>query len=290
MRLTRGIARCVVIGVAIGSLATPIAAQASVGPFADAGHDARGIPHYDRRTFSSEERSLLRRVYGVEDPARLYVSDSTEDGLVKYDTQVKRCLTCYVNSYTLGFVSIRRPGESWEALERRVRTMRSRDFPPQVQRRGSSLDGLDPDVRGHVERMLADARRAGFTLRVNVTYRSPEREALLMSRGRGVTHTLTSLHSYGRAIDIVVRDGNLGHSATRKEWVAFRRWVTAYQGGTFRILGSPEQTFDWPHVEMPSPAIGFRTVDAAIARARACTGRSASRPLCDFAPHLAASR
>jgi hypothetical protein len=40
------------------------------------GTDARGIPHYARRTFTEEERQLLREVYGVEDPRRLYVSES----------------------------------------------------------------------------------------------------------------------------------------------------------------------------------------------------------------------
>jgi hypothetical protein len=259
------------------------------------GTDARGIPHYVRRSFTGEERRLLRDIYGIEDPNRLYVSDSSEDGLLKYDTRIKRCRTCYVNSYRVGFVSVRRLGESWEGVERRVRAMRPRQFTgsARVSSNTSTAD-LDPDVRADVERMLADARRAGFTLRVVATYRSPEHEAYLMAIGGGRTHTLTSLHSYGRAIDIVVGDGNLRRRATRVQWIAFRRWVTSYKGDDFRILGTPERTWDWRHVEMPTASIGFRTIEAALARARACARsvESASGSLngavspCDFAPHL----
>ncbi|MFN2563386.1 MAG: hypothetical protein ABR499_00070 [Gemmatimonadaceae bacterium] len=259
------------------------------------GTDARGIPHYARRTFTGEERRLLRDIYGIEDPNQLYVSDSTEDGLLKYDTRVKRCRTCYVNSYRVGFVSVRRPGESWEEVERRVRAMRPRDFPA-AARAGSntSTADLDPDVRADAERMLADARRAGFALRVGATYRSPEHEAYLMAIGGGRTLTLTSLHSYGRAIDVVVGDGNLRRRATRAQWIAFRRWITRYKDDEFRILGTPERTWDWRHVEMPTSAIGFRTIEAALARARACAGAAGTAlgspgrgtSPCDFAPHL----
>jgi hypothetical protein len=199
-----------------------------------------------------------------------------------------------VNSYRVGFVSVRRPGESWEEVERRVRAMRPRDFTAaaRVSSNTSTAD-LDPDVRADVERMLADARRAGFALRVAATYRSPEHEAYLMAIGGGRTYTLTSLHSYGRAIDVVVGDGNLGRRATKARWIAFRRWVTAYKGDDFRILGTPERTWDWRHVEMPTASIGFRTIEAALARARACrpAERASASPNhgvspCDFAPRL----
>src|SRR5258707_8977245 len=86
------------------------------------GVDGLGIPNYAvSKKFTSEESAILRRAYGIEDPHRLYVSDSTAEGLLKYDTKVKRCLTCYVNSYRVGFVSVRLPGESWEQAESRVR-------------------------------------------------------------------------------------------------------------------------------------------------------------------------
>ena len=86
------------------------------------GVDSHGIPHYATSAdFSRDDARVLRMAYGIEDPRRLYVSDSTEEGLLKYDTQLKRCATCYVNSYRVGFVSVRRTGESWEEAERRVR-------------------------------------------------------------------------------------------------------------------------------------------------------------------------
>ena len=250
------------------------------------GHGPEGIPHYANREFSVAERALLRRVYGVENPNRLYVSDSSEDGLLKYDTEAKRCATCYVNSYRIGLVSVRRPGESWEQLERRTHSMRARDFPTAARITSSSTADLDPAIRADVEQMLADAQRAGFVLHVKETYRSPEREAYLMAVSRGHTHTLTSLHSYGRAIDVVIGDGNLRRAATRARWIAFRKWVTTYKADEFRILGAPDRTWDWAHVEVPSPTIGFRTIEDAITRAQACSA-STDRPVsCDFTPHL----
>lgn len=277
-------------GTAAAIDASPSDADADESPFGYAGHDARGIPHYATRPFTAEERALLREVFGVEDPGRLYISDSTDEGILKYDTRAKRCRTCYVDSYRIGFVSVRRPGESWEEVERRVREMTARDFGPASHVGSTSTAALDPDVREVAEQMLGDARRAGFHLRVVATYRSSEREAYLMALGHGRTHTVTSLHSYGRALDVAVDDGNLRHRRTRRDWVAFRRWVTRYRGGAFRVLGMPDRTWDWPHVELPSPDIGFRTIDAAIARARSCTrtggGAEPMPEPCDFAPYL----
>ncbi|MEO7216857.1 MAG: hypothetical protein ABI026_01565 [Gemmatimonadaceae bacterium] len=255
------------------------------------GHDARGIPHYARRAFSAEERRLLRSAYGVEDPNRMYVSDSTPEGVLKYDTHVKRCARCYVNSYRVGFVSIRRRGESWDQLERRVHHMTRKGFPAFVSSTTTSLSALDPDITGDVRRMLADAHHAGFRLRITETYRSPEREAYLMMLGGSRTHTLTSLHSYGRALDIAVDHGNQVHA--RAERVAFRRWLIRYHGGEFRIVGTPSSTWDWRHVTVPNAAIGFHSIAGALARARICLG--AARPdsanvlieSCDFKPHLA---
>ena len=249
------------------------------------GHGPEGIPNYARRAFSAADRALLRTVYGVEDPNRLYVSDSTEDGLLKYDTRVKTCATCYVNSYRVGFMSVRRPGETWEEVERRVQSTPLRSFPTAAHPASRSTADLDPAIRGDVEQMLADARRAGFVFRISATYRSAEREAYLMAEGRGRTHTLTSLHSYGRAIDIVVADGRLPHAATKASWIAFRHWVSAYRGREFRIIGTPERTWDWPHVEVPSAGIGFRTIEDALARARMCSDTAGTPAPCDFRPH-----
>ena len=250
-----------------------------------AGHGSDGIPHYARRVFTAEERLLLRTRYGIEDPTRLYVSDSTEDGLLKYDTKPKTCATCYVNSYRVGFISVRRPGETWEAVERRIRATPLRRFPASARATSASTADLDPAVRDDAEQMLADARRLGFHLRVIATYRSPVREAYLMAEGRGRTHTLTSMHSYGRALDIFVDDGNPRRQSTRADWIAFRRWVSDYHGGEFHIIGTPDRSWDWPHVEVPSADLGFRTIDDALARARVCGPARGGVP-CNFPPHL----
>ncbi len=249
------------------------------------GTDARGVPHYFAGRLSDEARTILRDAYGVTAPSHLYISDSTRDGLLKYDPQLKRCASCYVSSYRVGFVSIRRHGESWEDLERRTRTLTRSAFPASLLVSSSSVSAMDPDVQDEVNQMLAAARRAGFAVHVASTYRSPEQEALVMARGDGRTHTLTSLHSYGRALDIRIGDGNFGNPATRRSWIAFRSWVTRFRDDDFRILGKPDQSWDWPHVELPSAKIGFRSVEAAIAAGRACLSKSSARA-CEFLPHL----
>ena len=268
-----------------------VTAQDSVDAAAYEGVDGRGIPHYATAiTLSADDAQVLRRAYGIEDPHRLYVSDSSGEGLLKYDTRLKRCLTCYVNSYRVGFVSVRRPGESWEEVERRVRSTPAHVFTGGANPVSQSTSDLDPDVQPVVDRMLRDARAAGFRFNVTATYRSPLREAFLMAEGKGRTHTLTSNHSYGRAVDIVIDDGNRRRPQTRRDWIAFREWVLRYRTPNdepFRILGTPDQSWDWPHVELPSGNIGFDTIDQAIARGRACLAPDRALA-CNFAPHLPA--
>jgi hypothetical protein len=282
----------------VGCRGAPSSARAdttSLNDGADAagyeGVDSRGIPHYATAVnLSSEDAQVLRRAYGIEDPHRLYVSDSSEEGILKYDTKVKRCLTCYVNSYRVGYVSVRRSGESWEQAERRVRGTPARMFTGGANTGSTSTADLDPDVRPLAERMLRDARAAGFRLDVTATYRSPVREAFLMAQGAGRTYTLTSNHSYGRALDIVVGDGNLRNPQTRRDWIAFRRWVVRYRtptGAPIRILGQVDRTWDWRHVDLPSAQLGFGTIEEAIARGRACLAPNATLP-CNFPPHLPA--
>lgn len=264
----------------------------SVDAGAYEGVDSQGIPHYATAVvLSSDDAHVLRRAYGIEDYHRLYVSDSTEEGLLKYDTHLKRCGTCYVNSYRVGYVSVRKPGESWEEAERRVRGTPPHVFTGSANPSSKSTADLDPDVRPIAERMLRDARAAGFRIEVTATYRSPLREAYLMAEGAGRTHTLTSNHSYGRALDIVVDDGNRAHPKTRRDWIAFRQWVTRHKASadeSFRILGQPDHSWDWPHVELPSSSIGFGTIEEAVARGRSCLMPGATQP-CNFPPHLPAS-
>jgi D-alanyl-D-alanine dipeptidase len=253
------------------------------------GTDSRGVPRYVNRRFTDEELTILRRAFGVVNPSHLYVSDSTEDGVLKYDPEIKRCSFCYVNSFRLGYVSVRNLGESWDDLELRVKRMRRSAFPAGSLVSSRSIDLLDPDIQPEVRQMIAAAQRAGFQLHVGSTYRSPQQEAMLMAEGGGRTHTLTSLHSYGRAIDITVGDGNLGHQRTRATWIAFRRWVTHYRDNDFRVLGTPDRTWDWSHVEMPSNRIGFSNLERALAAGRACLSEGA-RARCEFRPHLPSAK
>jgi hypothetical protein len=246
--------------------------------------DSSSLPVYTTRQFTPDERALLRRVYGVEDPSHLYLSDDSDEGVLKYDTKRKTCASCLVNSYRIGFESVRRPGESWEQAERRVMATPLNRFPDSAHVGSTSLSALDPAVRGDFEKMLADARAAGFDPQITATFRSPVREAYLMRQGHR-TYTLTSLHSYGRAVDVLIGDARLKRPATKQQWIAFRRWVSAYHDGEFRILGTPDHSWDWRHVEIPSSDIGFRSIDAAIQRARECSAPGATVP-CDFPPHL----
>ena len=237
-------------------------------PMSYAGRDSAGVPHYVTRPFSTEERELLRRRFGIEDPSRLYLSDSTETGHLNYDTERDPGAGRLVRSYRVGAASIRGAQESWEQLERRLRTMRPADFGPEAKVADTTLAALDPLARPRFERLIAAARAAGFPVRVRETYRSPERQAYLMVLGRGLTFTATSMHSAGHAVDLVVGDGDLRNSRTRARWIAFRRWVLAFEGGRFRLLGTPERSWDWPHVELADGPLGFRSVEELLRAAR----------------------
>ena len=116
-----------------------------------------------------------------------------------------------------------RPGKSWSSGWRRCGRPISRP-PPAIA--DTSLASLDPEARAAFERMLAAARRAGHRVKVVETHRTSERQAFLMASGGGLTFTATSKHSSGRAVDLIVGDGNLKHPRTRARWTAFRRWVT----------------------------------------------------------------
>lgn len=234
-----------------------------------AGRDTAGVPHYVRRSFTAEERRLLLERFGIEDPSRLYLSDSSANGYLIYDTERDPGSERLVRSYRVGAPSIRRSGESWEALERRLRRMRPADFPASARTAKTSLRSLHPDARPWFVLMLADARAAGHRVRVVESYRSPERQAYLMALGGGLTFTATSLHSAGRALDVVVGNGDLRQPGTRARWIAFRRWLAAYDGGRFRLIGTPERSWDWPHVELADARLGYGSVEALLLAARA---------------------
>jgi hypothetical protein len=248
-----------------------------VEPESYMGRDEDGVPHYIQRTFSAEERQLLREQFGIEEPARLYLSDSSSHRYLVYDTRRDR-KGVIVTSARVGAASVRRPGETWEQLERRVRRMRASSFDPAVRVPDTSLASLDPAVRSQIERMLDDARQAGFRVRVAETGRSPERQAYLLSRRRGRTYTATSHHTTGWAVDVVVGDGNLRHRRTRRQWVAFRRWLLEYGGDSFRIIGSPDRTWDWSHIEVRGAPSGVQSVEELLVAARGCAARPDSLP------------
>jgi hypothetical protein len=233
-----------------------------------AGRDEYGVPRYLKRPFSAEERRLLRKHFGIEDPGRLYLSDTTAGAYLTYDTELDPGDDRLVRSYRVGAASVRRPGETWEELERRLATMRPSDFPGWVRMADTSLRSLDPEARIAFERMLAAARRAGHRVRVAESYRPAERQAYLVVSGGNLTFTATSMHSSGRALDVVVGDGDLRNPRTQARWTAFRRWVAAYEGGRFRLLGEPEESWDWPHIELPGPP-GYRSIESLLEAAKA---------------------
>jgi mannose-6-phosphate isomerase-like protein (cupin superfamily) len=187
----------------------------------------------------------------------------------------------------VGAPSLRRPGETWEAFERRLARTERADFPAEAFGYERSLDALAPEARAVVADLLARADRAGFSVRVAETYRAPARQAFLLRTTPEFTRTATSSHADGRAVDLVIGDGRLTNAATMREWIAFRRWLLAHGGGRVRLVGAPDRTWDWPHVEVTGPAVGFRTVDELLAAARRCLGAatlSRTAPVPDCSP------
>ncbi len=253
------------------AMATEAAFRAATMPvypaWSYAGRDPAGVPRYIRRYFSPEERRLLRERFGIEDPNRLYLSDTSAQAYLNYDTERDPGAGRLVRTYRVGAPSVRRPGETWEALERRLATTRPDDFPVAARVADTALASLDPEARPAFERMLAAARRAGHRVRVVETHRTAERQAYLMASGGGLTFTATSKHSSGRAVDLIVGDGNLRNRRTRARWIAFRRWVTGYEGGRFHLIGRPDRSWDWPHVEVDGPR-GFGSIEELLAAAR----------------------
>ena len=241
-----------------------------------AGRDEDGVPRYVRRAFSAEERRLLREQFGIEEPARLYLSDTLPTATMTYDTDWDRGEKYVVGSNRVGATSVRRHGETWEALERRLAGTSPLDFPASARTADARLGSLDPLVRPLVEGMLDAARRAGFRVQVSEARRSAERQAYLMASGGHLTYTATSRHAEGYAVDVSVDDGDIRHAATREHWIAFRHWVQTTQGGVFRIIGTPERSWDWPHIEYVGQLPGFGSIDELLDAARWCDATAAT--------------
>jgi hypothetical protein len=229
-----------------------------------AGRDAHHRPRYVQRAFTDEERTLLRDAFGIADPNRLWLPDSSADAVLRYDGAGGIAAR-------VGYRSWRRPGETWEDFVARIRRLDRRRWPAAA--RGSyhaGLRWLAPPERAAFQELLDSARAAGFTVRVAETYRAPERQAYLLAHGNGQTFTATSAHQYGRAADLLVGDGRIDTRAKMREWARFRRWVLSWGQGRFRLVGTPWDTFDWPHVELAAPPVGFRSIDELLAAARQC--------------------
>jgi hypothetical protein len=234
-------------------------------------------------------------VFGIGDADRIYPSDTAPGAVLLYRAIPAGCARrsggdCRPVSVRVGLTSPRRPDETWDAFVARVARGGTRAWRGGGQAYYTGLASLDPEARPAFERLVADARRAGFRVRVEETYRSPERQALLLARDDGRTATATSVHSYGRAVDLIVGDGRIDRPATARAWIAFRRWLVRYRGGAFRLVGTPERTWDWPHVELAAPMLGFRSVDALLVAARRCMegGAAAAEAAasCTLVPNL----
>jgi hypothetical protein len=258
------------VGVESASALPRARAAASIARASYAGRDDRGVPRYLARDFSKEERLLLRREFGIEEPGRLFLSDTLPGATLTYDTDWDRGERDLVGSYRIGATSIRRPGETWEELERRLASTSPESFPASTHRADRSLGSLDPTVRPEVARMLAAARAARLRARISEARRSAERQAYLLALDSRLTHTATSRHADGFAVDVVVDDGDLRHPLTRAHWIAFRRWVLANESGTFRLIGAPDASWDWPHIEYVGGPPGFGSIEELLDAAHRC--------------------
>lgn len=259
-----------------GASATSSVLSVRYPPPSYAGRNADGVPHYTRRPFSPTERRLLASEFGVDHPEHLYLSDSTADAVILYDPAADCGRDCLVGTYRVGAPSVRRAGESWGAMQRRILATPLRRFPRRLRSPTRSLAALSPVARGAFDSLLTAARAAGFRLRITESYRSPERQAYLLARG--MTRTATSLHSDRRAIDVVVGDARLSSSRTRARWVAFRRWVQRYEGGRFRLIGTADSSWDWPHIELSNTNVGFHSIEELLDSAAALAARRESQP------------
>lgn len=260
-----------------GSIAYPTARASGILPRERyAGRDGRGIPRYIERAFTKEERRLLREQFGIEEPGRLYLSDTLPGASLIYDSDWDQGERDLVGSYRVGAPSVRRAEESWEMLEQRLADTSPASFPTAARRVDRSLASLDSTVRPAFEQLLRAARQAGFRVRVTEARRSAERQAYLLTLDGRLTHTATSRHADGFAIDVAVGDGNLRHPATRRHWIAFRRWVLANWAGQFRLIGAPDRSWDWPHIEAVASPPAFHSIEELLAAARTCDAAGAA--------------
>lgn len=112
------------------------------------------------------------------------------------------------------------------------------------------MEGLEPEFRTRLERVIRRMEQAGHTVKINETVRSQERQEWLYAQGRSrpgpvVTWTLNSNHASGRAADLVI-DGTYNNPQGYARLAA----IAAEEG--LRTLGPK----DAGHVEMPRAGAG----------------------------------
>lgn len=270
--------------VVTGDAKLPAPVDSTFDPTDGSGR-VRWVGRDTAHALSAADRTLLRDVFGIDDVRRLYLPTTSGDAL-RYAAHPPGCSDelrvgtrrggCRAVSVRVGLDAPRAPDETWDAYTARVTRGGTHAWSSTGRAFYATLAALSPDARPAFERLLADARDAGFPVHVRETYRTPERQAAILARNDGRTTTATSAHSFGRAIDVSIGDGRIGRRSTHRTWVAFRRWVLGQQNGAFRLIGTPESTWDWPHVEYvgppgaPMPVLGYRSLDALVAAARAC--------------------
>ncbi len=119
-----------------------------------------------------------------------------------------------------------------------------RDPSPSIDR---SIAALDPALQERLGRVMARMREeTGHEVQVGETYRSQSRQNTLYAQGRSapgpvVTWTQSSMHTKGRAVDLLVDGGSAGSDA----YAALRR-IASQEG--LRTLGQR----DPGHLELPS--------------------------------------
>lgn len=111
-----------------------------------------GVPRYITRTFTDNERRMLREHFGVDDVSLLYRND---EGFLVFDSRRDRGLRHYVNTHRLGARSWLRTGETYRELELRVHGKPADYFGPGVESRrepyrsaGSGRTGALPRAIG----------------------------------------------------------------------------------------------------------------------------------------------
>ena len=121
---------------------------------------SRRSPLHPALLLARSERRLLREQFGIEEPGRLYLSDTIDRGVPQLRHRARPGRRA-AGALLPGGRAVRaaapaRPGRSSSDGWRRLRPD---DFPASARMADTSLASLDPEARPAFERMLAAARR-----------------------------------------------------------------------------------------------------------------------------------